>query len=73
MSGSAHARGQVHDIEIAAKRDGTMLAVRDRIWALSPEVEKRHDPPRNGVPMLIRIERMAGNAPGGPVLVAPAR
>ena len=32
MIGSAHARGQVHDIEIAAKRDGTMLAVRDRIW-----------------------------------------
>ena len=32
MSGSAHARGQVHDIEIAAARDGTMLAVRDRIW-----------------------------------------
>ena len=31
MSGSAHARGQVHDIEIAARRDGTMLAVRDRI------------------------------------------
>jgi len=32
MSGSAHARAQVHDIEIAARRDGTMLAVRDRIW-----------------------------------------
>ena len=32
MIGSAHARGQVHDIEIAARRDGTMLAVRDRIW-----------------------------------------
>ena len=32
MMGSAHARGQVHDIEIAARRDGTMLAVRDRIW-----------------------------------------
>ena len=31
MSGSAHARAQVHDIEIAARRDGTMLAVRDRI------------------------------------------
>ena len=31
MVGSAHARGQVHEIEIAAKRDGTMLAVRDRI------------------------------------------
>ena len=32
MVGSAHARGQIHDIEIAARRDGTMLAVRDRIW-----------------------------------------
>ena len=31
MMGSAHARAQVHDIEIAARRDGTMLAVRDRI------------------------------------------
>jgi carbon-monoxide dehydrogenase large subunit len=32
MMGSAHARHQVHEIEIAARRDGTMLAVRDRIW-----------------------------------------
>ena len=32
MMGSAHARAQVHDIEIAARGDGTMLAVRDRIW-----------------------------------------
>jgi carbon-monoxide dehydrogenase large subunit len=32
MMGSAHARAQVHDIEIAARRDGTLLAVRDRIW-----------------------------------------
>jgi carbon-monoxide dehydrogenase large subunit len=32
MMGSAHARAQVHDIEIAAHRDGTMVAVRDRIW-----------------------------------------
>ena len=31
MMASAHARDQVHDIEIAARRDGTMLAVRDRI------------------------------------------
>lgn len=44
-------------------------AVRDRIWTLSPEVEKRHDPPRNGVAILIRIARLQGNAPGGPVLV----
>jgi len=32
MMGAAHARHQVHAIQIAARRDGTMLAVRDRIW-----------------------------------------
>ena len=32
MMSAAHARHQVHDIELAARRDGTMLAVRDRIW-----------------------------------------
>src|ERR1700687_1164065 len=32
MMSAAHARHQVHDIEIAARRAGTMLAVRDRIW-----------------------------------------
>ena len=32
MMGSAHARAQVHDIEIAAQRDGTLLAMRNRIW-----------------------------------------
>src|SRR6185437_8347311 len=32
MMAAAHARAQVHDIEIGARRDGTMLAVRDRIW-----------------------------------------
>lgn len=32
MMSAAHARDQLHDIEIAAKRDGTLLAVRDRIW-----------------------------------------
>ncbi|HVQ76789.1 MAG TPA: xanthine dehydrogenase family protein molybdopterin-binding subunit [Candidatus Binatia bacterium] len=32
MMASAHARHQVHDIEIAARRDGSMLAVRDHIW-----------------------------------------
>lgn len=29
---AAHARHQVHEIALAARRDGTMLAVRDRIW-----------------------------------------
>jgi carbon-monoxide dehydrogenase large subunit len=32
MVAAAHARGQAHDIAIGARRDGTMLAVRDRIW-----------------------------------------
>jgi CO/xanthine dehydrogenase Mo-binding subunit len=32
MLGSAHARHQVHDIEIGASREGKMLVVRDRIW-----------------------------------------
>jgi carbon-monoxide dehydrogenase large subunit len=31
MMGAAHARGQRHAIELAARRDGTILAVRDRI------------------------------------------
>jgi aerobic carbon-monoxide dehydrogenase large subunit len=32
MMSAGHARHQVHDIQIAARRDGTMLGVRDRIW-----------------------------------------
>ncbi len=32
MMAAAHARHQIHDIEIGARRDGTMLAVRDHIW-----------------------------------------
>ena len=32
MMAAAHARHQVHDIALAARRDGTILAVRDRIW-----------------------------------------
>jgi aerobic carbon-monoxide dehydrogenase large subunit len=32
MVASAHARHQVHDIEIGATREGQMLVVRDRIW-----------------------------------------
>ncbi len=44
-------------------------AARDRVWSLIPEVEKRHDPPRNGVAVLIQIQRCAGNTPSGPVNV----
>jgi carbon-monoxide dehydrogenase large subunit len=32
MMSAGHARHQVHEIEIAARRDGTMLGVRDKIW-----------------------------------------
>jgi aerobic carbon-monoxide dehydrogenase large subunit len=32
MMAAAHARHQIHDIELAARADGTMLAVRDQIW-----------------------------------------
>jgi carbon-monoxide dehydrogenase large subunit len=32
MSGSAHARHQIHAISLAARRDGTILGLRDRIW-----------------------------------------
>ncbi|HVS28163.1 MAG TPA: xanthine dehydrogenase family protein molybdopterin-binding subunit, partial [Solirubrobacteraceae bacterium] len=32
MMAAGHARHQMHDIQIAARRDGTMLGVRDRIW-----------------------------------------
>jgi carbon-monoxide dehydrogenase large subunit len=32
MMGAAHARHQIHAISLAARRDGTILGVRDRIW-----------------------------------------
>ncbi|MBI4246730.1 MAG: xanthine dehydrogenase family protein molybdopterin-binding subunit, partial [Candidatus Rokubacteria bacterium] len=32
MMGAGHARHQVHAISLAARRDGTMLGLRDRIW-----------------------------------------
>jgi carbon-monoxide dehydrogenase large subunit len=32
MMGSAHARHQTHAISLAARRDGTITGVRDRIW-----------------------------------------
>jgi carbon-monoxide dehydrogenase large subunit len=32
MMAAAHARHQSHEIALAARRDGTILAVRDRIW-----------------------------------------
>src|SRR3989441_517818 len=32
MAGAAHARHQAHTISLAAKRDGTIVGLRDRIW-----------------------------------------
>jgi carbon-monoxide dehydrogenase large subunit len=32
MMGAAHARHQIHEVELAASRDGTILGIRDRIW-----------------------------------------
>ena len=32
MMAAAHARHQVHEISLAARRDGTILGVKDRIW-----------------------------------------
>jgi len=45
-------------------------AERDRVWSISPEVEKRHDPERKGVAIVIDLDKVAGNTPSGPVLVA---
>jgi len=46
-------------------------ATRERVFALSPEVEQRHDPAKNGVALVVRIERLQGMTPDGPVLVVP--
>lgn len=46
-------------------------AERERVWSISPEVEKRHDPERKGVAVIIDLDKVAGNTPSGPVLVAP--
>lgn len=46
-------------------------AERERVWSISPEVEKRHDPDQKGVAVIVDLEKVAGNTPSGPVLVAP--
>ena len=46
-------------------------ATRARVFALSPEVEQRHDLAQNGVAVIVRIERLQGMTPNGPVLVVP--
>jgi len=59
MMGSAHARAQVHDIEIAARRDGTMLAVRDRIWVTWAPTTLGHRAAYNTVAHLLGPHRVA--------------
>jgi hypothetical protein len=44
-------------------------STRARVFALSPEVEQRHDLAQNGVAVIVRIERLQGMTPGGPVLL----
>lgn len=46
-------------------------ATRERVFELSPEVEQRHDPARNGAAVIVRIDRLQGITPNGPVLVVP--
>ncbi len=41
--------------------------VRDRVYALAPEVEQRHDPARRGLALIIDIERLQGTSPRGAV------
>lgn len=40
-------------------------AVRERVFALSPEVEQNHDPERHGLALIIEIERAQGASPRG--------
>jgi hypothetical protein len=47
-------------------------ATRQRVFALSPEAEQRHDLAQNGAAVIVRIERLQGVTPNGPVLVVPA-
>lgn len=46
---------------------------RARAYDLSPEVEQRHDLPRNGAAAIFDIISIKGAAPEGPVNVAPTR
>lgn len=40
-------------------------AVRERVFALAPEVEQNHDPERRGLALIIEIERAQGASPRG--------
>ncbi len=42
-------------------------AVRERVYALAPEVEQTHDPERRGAALIVDVERLQGTSPRGPV------
>jgi hypothetical protein len=44
---------------------------RARVFALSPEVEQRHDLAQNGAALILHVERLQGMTPAGPVVVVP--
>ena len=45
----------------------TDQAIRDRVFALSPEVGQNHDPARNGAALLVDVQSLQGTSPRGPV------
>lgn len=49
----------------------TSPEVRERVFALSPEVEQNHDTGRKGAALIIDITSLAGTTVRGPVKVAP--
>jgi hypothetical protein len=59
---------------LVIKGRGTIAAdagTRSRVYRLAPEVEQTHDVARRGAALLIRVERIAGTHPDGPVLIEP--
>jgi len=50
LQGSAHEREQIHDLEVAAKKDGTILAVKDRCIA---DIGAYGLPPWSGAPLTL--------------------
>jgi general stress protein 26 len=51
-------------------RLSTDEAIRDAVFARSPEVEQQHDPQRRGAAVLVDIDEVQGTSPFGAVLVA---
>jgi hypothetical protein len=50
-------------------RLSTDSAIRDAVFARSPEVEQQHDPQRKGAAVLVDIDEVQGTSPSGAVLV----